>query len=108
LPPASARPSWRSSPGPAADADAGTGQDGAVKLERKHAVVLLLIAAWNVLSYANFGKNLAETAASDAERPTGYYVAHTVLIVVNLGVAAYLGRLGWRAWRGATDRAAVQ
>ena len=77
-----------------------------MKLERKHAVALLLIAAWNVLSYANFAKNLVETAASGADRSTGYYVAHVVLIVVNLVVAAYLGRLGWRAWRTTSERAA--
>ncbi|HSE09810.1 MAG TPA: hypothetical protein VLB29_14185 [Nocardioidaceae bacterium] len=70
-----------------------------MKLERKHAVLFLVIAAWNVLSYANFAKNLAETAASGADRPTGYYVAHIVLIVVNLVIAAVLGRLGWRIWR---------
>jgi hypothetical protein len=75
-----------------------------VKLERKHAVWFLLIAAWNVLSYANFARNLAETAASGADRSTGYYVAHVVLIVVNLAVAAYLGRLGWRTWHATAVR----
>jgi len=70
-----------------------------VTLTRKHAVLFLLISAWNVLSYANFAKNLYETAASGADRETGYYVAHIVLIVVNLVIAVYLGRLGWRAWR---------
>lgn len=70
-----------------------------MKLERKHAVIFLLIAAWNVFSYANFAKNLAEAHASGEDRPTGYYVAHIVLIVVNLVIAAYLGRLGWKAWR---------
>jgi hypothetical protein len=75
-----------------------------VKLERKHAVWFLLIAAWNVLSYANFARNLAETAASGADRSTGYYVAHVVLVVVNLAVAAYLGRLGWRAWHATAAR----
>lgn len=68
-------------------------------LTRKHAVLFLLISAWNVLSYANFAKNLYETAASGADRETGYYVAHIVLIVVNLVIAVYLGRLGWRVWR---------
>lgn len=76
-------------------------------LERKHAVLFLLISAWNVLSYANFAKNLYETAASGADRETGYYVAHIVLIVVNLVIAVYLGRLGWRVWR-ATARPAVR
>lgn len=75
-------------------------------LTRKHAVLFLLISAWNVLSYANFAKNLYETAASGADRETGYYVAHIVLIVVNLAIAVYLGRLGWRVWR-ATSREEV-
>jgi hypothetical protein len=74
-------------------------QDGRVRFERKHAVLFLLIAAWNVVSYANFAKNLAEAHAHGEDRPTGYWVAHIVLIVVNLAVAAVLGRLGWRAWR---------
>jgi hypothetical protein len=77
-----------------------------VTLSRKHAVLFLLISAWNVLSYANFAKNLYETAASGADRETGYYVAHIVLIVVNLVIAVYLGRLGWRVWR-ATSREEV-
>ena len=75
-------------------------------LTRKHAVLFLLISAWNVLSYANFAKNLYETAASGADRETGYYVAHIVLIVVNLVIAVYLGRLGWRV-RRATSREEV-
>ncbi len=68
-------------------------------LTRRHAVLFLLIAAWNVLSYANFAKNLWESYSSGADRATGYYVAHTVLIVVNLLIAVVLGRLGLRAWR---------
>jgi hypothetical protein len=78
-----------------------------VTLTRRHAVVLLLIAAWNVLSYANFARNLWEAAVSQEPRPAGYYVAHTVLIVVNLGVAAFLGRLGIRAWRQAPSQQPV-
>jgi hypothetical protein len=65
-----------------------------VKLERKHAVVLLLVATWNVLTYARFTKALVDT---QEDRPTGYYVAHSILIVVNLVIAAVLGRWGWRA-----------
>ena len=70
-----------------------------MKFERKHAVLFLLIAAWNVFSYANFGKNLAEAHQSGEDRPAGYWVAHIVLIVVNLVIAAVLGRLGVKAWR---------
>ena len=68
-----------------------------VKLERKHALVLIGIAVWNVVTYVTFIKNLAGTSG----RPTGYYVAHTVLIVVNLLIAALLGTWGVRAYKAA-------
>ena len=75
---------------------------------RKHAVLLLAVAAWNVLTYATFTKNLAAAHAAGEDRPTGYWVAHSVLIVVNLVIAAVLGRLGVRAWRAtSTDRPKV-
>lgn len=65
-----------------------------MKLERKHAVVLLLIALWNVATYARFTKALIDTPEA---RPASYYVAHTILIVVNLMIAIVLGRLGVQA-----------
>lgn len=68
-------------------------------LTRRHAVVLLGIAAWNVLSYVNFTRNLLEAYTAGEQRPAGYWVAHVVLVVVNLAVAAVLARWGWRAWR---------
>ena len=68
-----------------------------VKLERKHALVLIGIAVWNVVTYVTFIKNLAGTSG----RPTGYYIAHTVLIVVNLLIAALLGAWGVRAYKAA-------
>lgn len=68
-----------------------------MKLERKHAVVLLLVAVWNVLTYARFTKALIDT---QEDRPTGYYVAHSVLIVVNIVIAVVLGRWGWQALKG--------
>ena len=67
-----------------------------MKFERKHAVVLLLIAVWNVLTYARFTKALVDT---QEDRPTGYYVAHSILIVVNAVIAGVLGRWGWQALR---------
>lgn len=70
-----------------------------MRLERKHAALLLVVAAWNVVTWLMFADNLAEAEG----RPTGYYVAHTVLIVVNLAIAAVLARLGWRAWKGASS-----
>jgi len=78
-----------------------------VKLQRKHAVLFLAIAAWNVFSYATFAKNLAAAHARGEDRPTGYWVAHIVLIIVNLVIAGVLARLGAKAWRATGDRAAV-
>ena len=74
-----------------------------MKLERRHALVLLGIALWNVVTYAQFTKALATT---EEDRPTGYYIAHSVLIVVNLVIAGVLGRWGWKALRS-SDTAAV-
>lgn len=70
-----------------------------MQFERKHAVLLLAVAAWNVLTFGNFAKNLIQAAEAGEDRATGYWVAHTVLIVVNFAIAALLGALGWQAWR---------
>lgn len=72
-----------------------------MKLERKHALVLLGIAAWNILTYAQFTKALIQT---EEDRPTAYYVAHSVLIVVNVVIAIVLGRWGLRALRMSTEK----
>ena len=70
-----------------------------MKLERKHAVLLIAVAVWNVITFGNFAKNLLSAYQSGEDRPTGYWVAHTVLIVVNLVIAVVLARFGWRAHR---------
>lgn len=67
----------------------------AVTLTRRHAWILFAIAAWNVVIWATFIKNLLE----DSGRPTGFYVAHTVLIVVDLLIAVVLALLGLRIWQ---------
>jgi hypothetical protein len=72
-----------------------------VRFQRKHAALLLGVAVWNVVTWGTFIKNLSQTEG----RPTGYYVAHSVLIVVNLGIAAVLGTLGYRAWRASSIEA---
>jgi len=64
-------------------------------LSRRHALVLAAVAAWNLLTYAMFAVNLADAE----DRQTGYYVAHTVLIVVNVAIAVLLASWAWRAWR---------
>jgi hypothetical protein len=70
-----------------------------MQLERRHAVWILVLAAWTVLIWVTFARNLASAYVGGEDRPSGYWVAHTVLIVVNLVVAAALLRFGTRAWR---------
>ncbi|WP_295661388.1 SCO4848 family membrane protein [uncultured Nocardioides sp.] len=74
-----------------------------MKLERRHAVLLLAVAAWNVVTFGNFARNLYSAYESGEERATGYWVAHSVLIVVNVAIAALLGSLGWKALRSTRD-----
>ena len=71
-----------------------------MKLERKHALVLLAVAVWNVVTYAQFTKALVQT---EEDRPTGYFVAHGILIVVNLVIAGVLGTWGVKALRSSRD-----
>ena len=61
-------------------------EESVVPTSRRLAVFLLAVAGWNVLTWSTFIRNLAHTEG----RPTGYYVAHTVLIVVNLAIAAHI------------------
>jgi hypothetical protein len=71
-----------------------------VRFERKHALVLIAVAVWNVVTYAQFTKALVQT---EEDRPTGYFVAHGILIVVNLVIAAVLGTWGVKALRASRD-----
>jgi ABC-type Na+ efflux pump permease subunit len=70
-----------------------------MRFERKHAWLLVGVAAWMVVTWLMFAKNLGEAYADGEDRPSGYWVAHSVLIVVNLVIAAVLARLGLRALR---------
>jgi ABC-type Na+ efflux pump permease subunit len=70
-----------------------------MRFERKYAWLLVAIAAWMVVTWLMFAKNLGEAYADGEDRPSGYWVAHSVLIVVNLVIAAVLARLGLRALR---------
>lgn len=70
-----------------------------MRFERRHGVLLLGVALWNVLTFGMFARNLYAAYAGGEDRGTGYWVAHSVLIVVNVAIAAVLGRLGWRIWR---------
>jgi hypothetical protein len=68
-----------------------------MRFERKHAWLLIGIAAWMVVTWLMFARNLGEAYADGEDRPSGYWIAHSLLIVVNLVVAAVLARLGLRA-----------
>lgn len=68
-------------------------------LERKHAWLLIGVAVWNFVIWLTFAKNLAAAHSSGEARPTGYWVAHTILIVVDLIIGVVLLRLGMRALR---------
>jgi hypothetical protein len=70
-------------------------------LERRHGWLLLAIAAWNVIIWLTFAKNLHAAYADGEDRATAYWVAHTVLIVVDLVIAVVLARLGRRLLRSA-------
>ena len=70
-----------------------------MRLRRRHAALLLAVAAWNVLTFGMFARNLYTAWADGEDRATGYWVAHSVLIVVNFAIAGALGALGWKAWR---------
>lgn len=68
-----------------------------MRFERKHAVLLLAVAVWNVLTFGQFTRNLWAAYESGEDRAAGYWVAHSILIVVNIAIAALLGSLGWKA-----------
>jgi len=87
-PTAPARPADAPQPGPA-------GPFG-----RRTAWFLLGVALWTAFVWVTFIRNLAK----DEGRPTSFYVAHGVLIVVDLAIAAALGVIAVRVLR-ATRRA---
>ena len=68
-------------------------------LTRRHGWLLLAVAAWNVVIWLTFAKNLHAAYADGEDRATGYWVAHSVLIVVDLVIAVVLARLGLRVLR---------
>lgn len=75
-----------------------------MRFEKKHAYLLLGIALWMVITWSMFIRNLSEAYAAGEDRPDGYWIAHSVLIVVNLAIAAVLGTLGWKALKASAPR----
>jgi hypothetical protein len=74
-----------------------------VKLELRHAILLIAVAVWNVVTFGNFARNLLAAYQDGEDRATGYWVAHTVLIVGNFLIAGLLGALGLKALRARRD-----
>jgi hypothetical protein len=74
-----------------------------VKFTRGHAYLLLAVAVWNVVTFGQFARNLWSAYDSGEDRATSYWVAHTVLIVVNFAIAGVLGRLGLKALRSTRE-----
>jgi hypothetical protein len=70
-----------------------------MKYERKHAFLLIGVAIWNFFIWATFARNLSAAHSAGEDRPAGYWIAHTVLIVVNVLIGGALGGLGLKALR---------
>ena len=67
--------------------------------QRKHGLFLLALALWNFVTWGMFTKNLYAAHAAGEDRPTGYWVAHSVLIVTNLVLGGVLATWGARVLR---------
>lgn len=76
-----------------------------MKFEKKHAWLLIGVAIWNFFIWITFAKNLSAAHSRGEDHPTGYWVAHTILIVVDLILGAVLGALGVKALRAAKSDA---
>lgn len=68
---------------------------------RKHAWLLIGVGIWNFFIWITFAKNLSTAHSRGEDHPTGYWVAHTVLIVVDLIIGAVLAGVGLKALRAA-------
>lgn len=66
-------------------------------LGRRPSLFLLGVAAWNFVTWATFAKNLSAAHASGEDRPAGYWIAHSVLIVVNMVIGIALAGIGLRS-----------
>lgn len=71
-----------------------------MKLERKHGWFLVGVGLWNFFIWATFAKNLASAHSSGEDRPQGYWIAHSVLIVVNVVLGVLFLGLGRKVLKG--------
>jgi hypothetical protein len=79
-----------------------------MQFEKKHAYLLLGVALWMVITWSMFIKNLSAAYADGEVRPDGYWIAHSILIVVNLIIAVILGTLGWKALKATNAEASLR
>lgn len=70
-----------------------------MQLQRKHGLFLLGIAVWNFITWGMFTKNLYAAHTSGEDRPAGYWIAHTVLIVINLTLGGVFAAWGAKVLR---------
>lgn len=70
-----------------------------MQLTRKHGTFFLGVALWNVVTWLMFAKNLYGAYAAGEERDQGYWIAHSVLIVVNLVLGGVFAWFGVKAFR---------
>jgi hypothetical protein len=61
--------------------------------------LLISVAIWNFFIWITFAKNLSAAHSRGEDHPSGYWVAHTVLIIVDLVIGAVLGFVGLKALR---------
>lgn len=66
---------------------------------RKLGWFLIGVAGWNFVTWFMFARNLYDAHASGEDRPSGYWVAHAGLIVVNLVLGVVFAVLGARLLR---------
>jgi len=67
--------------------------------EKKQGLLLVVVGVWNLLIWGNFAKNLVRTARSGEQRGRPYYVAHGVLVVVDVLLGVLLGAIGLKTLR---------
>jgi putative solute:sodium symporter small subunit len=70
-----------------------------MKTQRRLGWFLVGVAVWNVVTWFMFARNLYDAHAGGEDRPQGYWIAHTGLIVVNLVLGGVFAALGLRILR---------
>ena len=70
-----------------------------MQMQRKHGLFLLGVAGWNFITWGMFTRNLYAAHTSGEDRPVGYWIAHTVLIVINLILGGVFAAWGAKVLR---------